>query len=64
MCSDSTRKAKKYANRVCLKCEGNMIPIDIVSNGGANMPLVKYVCYECEDCHSILYTPKNLAKKK
>ena len=62
--SDISRKVKHYANRVCCKCDGNMIPVDIVSNGGVRLPVQKYVVYECEDCHSVLYTPKSLAKKK
>jgi len=61
---NSVKKAKRYINRICPKCEGTMSPVDIISNGGANMPITKYICYECENCHSILYTPKSLAKKK
>lgn len=61
---DSEQKAKRYADRTCVKCGGVMEPINIVSSGGANMPMMKYVCYECNNCHSMLYTPKRLVQKK
>lgn len=63
MCN-SEKKAKQYEDRVCLKCEGDMEPVDIISTGGTHLPIMKYVVYECTNCHSILYTPKTLAKKK